>query len=75
MNALSAMMKILAAAAVIAGAVFAVITYGDKLMSIAKQFLSRLGITVSRSSEDDDFVDEYDLVDEEPVAADQDFEG
>ncbi len=75
MNALSAMMKILAAAAVIAGAVFAVITYGDKLMSIAKQFLARLGITVSRSSEDDVFVDEYDLVDEEPVAADQDFEG
>lgn len=75
MNAFSAMMKVLAAAAVIAGAVFAVVMYGDKLMSIAKKFLSRLGITVSCSCEDDDFVDEYDLVDEEAVAADQDFEG
>ena len=72
---MSAIIKILAAAAVIAGAVFAAIMYGDKIMSLTKKFLSRLGITVTCSCEDEDFVEDCDLVEEEPLAADQDFEG
>lgn len=77
---MSAIIKVLAAAAVIAGAVFAVVMYGDKIMATVKKFLGRLGVEPC-PFEDEDFVDECDLandcdlVEEEPTVADQDFEG
>ena len=73
---MNALIKVLAAAAVIAGAVFAVVMYGDKIMNIIKKITTRIGLDVCVDT-DSDFVDEEDLeVDEaEPVAADQDFEG
>lgn len=74
MNAFSALMKVLAAAAVIAGAVFAVIMYGDRIAELAKKLLGRMGVS-PRSCDDEDFVDECDLEEVETVAADQDFEG
>lgn len=74
MNPFSALMKILAAAAVIAGAVFAVIMYGDKIADFAKKLLGRIGVSTC-PCEDDDFVDESDLEEVETVAAEQDFEG
>ena len=78
MNAFNALIKVLAAAAVIAGAVFAVIMYGDKIMQLIKKLTTRFGVNVCVDT-DSDFVDEEDLVVEEsesePVAADQDFEG
>ena len=68
MNSFSVIAKILAAAAVIAGIVFVVIVYGDKIMSFFKKLLGRDGANSS------DFVDESDLVDEEIVAGEQDFD-
>jgi hypothetical protein len=73
MNAFSVIMKILAAAAVIAGIVFAVVVYGDKIMAFAKKLLSRIGCY--GECDDSDFVDDCDLEDEDFVAGDQDFEG
>jgi hypothetical protein len=73
MNAFSVIAKILAAAAVIAGAVFVVIVYGDKIMGFAKKLLSRVGC--GGECDDSDFVDDSDLVDDEVVAGEQDFEG
>lgn len=74
MNAFSVVMKILAAAAVIAGIVFVVIMYGDKIMSFVKKLLGRIGCSACEC-DDSDFVDESDLEDGDIVAADQDFEG
>lgn len=73
MNAFSVIMKILAAIAVIAGIVFVVVVYGEKIMAFAKKLLGR----VSRRGEcdDSDFVDDCDLEDGEIVAGEQDFEG
>lgn len=72
MNAFSVIMKILAAAAVIAGIVVAVVVYGDKIMAFAKKLLSRIGCCECKDS---DFVDDCDLEDGEIVAGEQDFEG
>ena len=72
MNAFGVFLKILAAAAVIAGAVFVVVVYGDKLLSYVKKLLGRIGCCKCGES---DFVDEGDLEDEQIVAAEQDFEG
>ena len=68
MNAFSVLLKILAAAAVIAGAVFAVVVYGDKIMGFVKKLLGRVGCVGS------DFVDDCDLEDDDLVAVDEDFE-
>lgn len=72
MNAFSVLLKILAAAAVIAGAVFAVVVYGDKIMAFVKKLLGR---PCCGACDDSDFVDDCDLEDDEIVAGDQDFEG
>ena len=72
MNAFSVLLKILAAAAVIAGGVFAVIVYGDKIMSFVRKLLGRIGCS---ECVDSAFVDDCDLADDEIVAGDQDFEG
>lgn len=68
MNSFSVIAKILAAAAVIAGIVFVVIVYGDKIMDFFKKLLGRGKTT------DPDFVDDCDLIDEEIVAGEQDFD-
>lgn len=72
MNAFSVIAKILAAAAVIAAAVFVVVVYGDKIMSLINKLLGRFGCG---NCDDSDFVDDCDLEDEEIVASEQDFEG
>lgn len=72
MNAFNVVAKILAAAAVIAGAVFVVVVYGDKIMNFIKKLIGR---PVGCGCDDSDFVDESDLEDEEIVAGEQDFEG
>ena len=71
MNAFGVMAKILTAAAVIAGVVFAVVVYGDKILALIKKLMGRIGF----ESDASDFVDESDLVDDEIVAGEQDFEG
>ena len=70
MNAFGAVLKVLAAAAVIAGAVFVVIAYGEKIVAFFKKLLGRFGCSCNS-----DFVDECDLEDaeEEVVASEQDF--
>ena len=68
MNSFSVIAKILAAAAVIAGAVFVVIVYGDKIMGFFKKLMGRGGC------DNADFVDESDLADGEVVAGEQDFD-
>ena len=73
MNPFNALMKILATAAVIAGAVFAVIMYGDKIADFTRKLLGRLGVSTC-PCEDEDFVDESDLEEVETVAAEQDVE-
>ena len=72
MNAFSVLLKILAAAAVIAGIVYVVIVYGDKILAFGKKLMGRIGC---RNCSDADFVDDCDLEDDEIVAGDQDFEG
>jgi len=72
MNAFSVLLKILAAAMVIAGVVYVVIVYGDKIMGFIKKLLGRPGCC---TCDDSDFVDDSDLEDGEIVAGDQDFEG
>lgn len=71
MDTLGVILKILAAIAVIVGAVFVVLTYGDKIMAFFKKMMGRLKI----KGDDSDFVDDSELVDGEVVAAEQDFEG
>ena len=71
MNAFGVIAKILTAAAVIAGVVFAVVVYGDKILALIKKLMGRIGF----ESDASDFVDESDLVDDEIVAGEQDFEG
>lgn len=71
MNAFNVIAKLLAAAAVIAGAVFVVVVYGDKILSYINKLLARPGCS---ECNDSDFVDESDLVDEETITEDQDFE-
>lgn len=71
MDALSVLLKILAAIAVIVGAVFVVVVYGDKILAFFKKLLGRIGCC---NCDDADFVDEFDLEDDEIVAGDQDFE-
>ena len=72
MNAFSVLLKILAAAMVIAGVVYVVIVYGDKIMGFVKKLLGRTGCC---TCDDSDFVDDSDLEDGEIVAGEQDFEG
>ena len=72
MNAFGVIAKLLAAAAVIAGAVFVVVVYGDKIVSFINKLLSRPG---RFACDDSDFVDDSDLEDGEIVAGEQDFEG
>ena len=72
MNAFGVLLKILAAAAVIAGVVYVVIVYGDKIMGFAKKLLGRIGCC---TCSDSDFVNDCDLEDGEIIAGDQDFEG
>lgn len=77
MNAFNALVKVLTAAAVIAGIAFAAIVYSDKIIAFVKKLLTRLDY---RQCADPDFVDECDLADEsdpvevEVIAAEQDFE-
>ena len=72
MSAFNVIMKILAAAAVIAGVIFVVVVYGDKIASLFKKLVGRFGCC---QCDDSDFVDDCDLEDEEIVAGEQDFEG
>ena len=72
MNAFSVLLKILAAAAVIAGIVYVVIVYGDNIMGFCKKLLGRIGCC---TCDDSDFVDDSDLEDGEIIAGEQDFEG
>ena len=69
MNAFGVFLKILAAAIAIAGAVFVVVVYGDKILGFFKKLFG-----CKRCCADSDFVDECDLEDEEIVADNQDFE-
>ena len=71
MNAFSVIMKVLAALAVIAGAVFVVIVYGEKIKNFIQKLMQHLNIEIKSDS---DFVDESDLADEEDVADEQDFD-
>lgn len=71
MDTLSVVLKILTAIAVIVAAVFVVLTYGDKIMAFFKKMMGRLKI----QGEDSDFVDDSELVEDEAVATEQDFEG
>lgn len=73
MNAFGVILKILAAIAVIAGAIFVVVVYGDKIMSFVNKLLRRVGCR--NECDDSDFVDDCDLEDDEFFAGDQDFEG
>ena len=70
MDAFGVLLKILAAIAVILGAVFVVVAYGDKIMGFFKKLMGH-----SCACNDSDFVDESDLEDDEIIAVDQDFEG
>lgn len=70
MDALGVVLKILAAIAVIAGAVFVVLKYGDKILAFFNKLLGRDDICV-----DSDFVDDSELEAEEIAADEQDFEG
>jgi hypothetical protein len=72
MNAFSVIAKLLTAAAAIAGAVFVVVVYGDKIVSYINKLLGRADNRCE--CVDSDFVDDSDLVDDEVVAAEQDFE-
>lgn len=72
MDAFGVLLKILAAIAVILGAVFVVVTYGDKIMGFFKKLM---GCQCGCACDDSDFVDESDLEDDEIIAVDQDFEG
>ena len=74
MNALGVVMKVLAAAAVIAGVVFVVIMYGEKILAFVRKLLAKINITVGECDESD-FVNESDLEEGDIVAGDQDFEG
>lgn len=74
MNAFSVIAKLLTAIAVIAGAVFVVVVYGDKILAFIQKLLSRVGCPCNQC-DDSDFVDDSDLEDGEIVAGDQDFEG
>lgn len=71
MNGFGVIIKILAAAAAIAGAVFVVIVYGEKILGLVKKLLGRVNICVGCEA---DFVDDSDLESEEVVAGEQDFE-
>ena len=76
MNAINVVLKILAAAVVVAGAVVVVIMYGDKIMGFIKKLMSRLGVCeCGGECCESDFADEFDAEGEEVVAAEQDFEG
>lgn len=68
MNSFNVIAKILAAAAVIAGIIFVVIVYGDKIMGFFKKLLGR------GDSKNQDFVNDCDLADDEIVAGEQDFD-
>lgn len=65
-------LKILAVVAVVAGIIFVVVAYGDK---IADFFTKLFRKSKKTKCEDPDFVDDSDLEDGEIVAGDQDFEG
>lgn len=70
MDALGVVLKILAAIAVIVGAVFVVLKYGDKILAFFNKLLGRNDVCI-----DSDFVDDSELADEEIAANEQDFEG
>jgi hypothetical protein len=70
MDALGVVLKILAAIAVIVGAVFVVLKYGDKILAFFNKLLGRDDVCI-----DSDFVDDSELEDEEIAANEQDFEG
>lgn len=74
MNAFSVIAKLLTAIAVIAGAVFVVVVYGDKILAFIHKLLSRVGCPCNQC-DDSDFVDDCDLEDEDFVSDDQNFEG
>lgn len=70
MDALSVVLKVLAAIAVIVGAVYVVLKYGDKILAFFNKLLGRDDVCV-----DSDFVDDSALEDGEIAADEQDFEG
>lgn len=72
MNGFSVIAKLLTAAAAIAGAVFVVVVYGDQIVSYINKLLGRVG--TRGECVDSDFVDDCDLVDDEAVAEEQEFE-
>lgn len=72
MTAFNVIMRILAAIAIIATAVFVVIVFGDKIVSFFKKLLGRVSF---HRCDESDFVDDSDLEEDEVVAAEQDFEG
>lgn len=70
MDALSVVLKVLAAIAVIVGAAYVVLKYGDKILAFFNKLLGRDDVCV-----DSDFVDDSELEDGEIAADEQDFEG
>lgn len=63
MKTLGAIIKVLTALATVAGAIYIIATYGDKIVAWAKEMMAKCPCTVSVSCEK-----EADVVEEAPVA-------
>ena len=72
MDVLSVVLKVLAALAVIAGAIFLVVKYSEKILDFFKKLAARFNININCGS---DFVDDSELESVEVAAEEQDFEG
>lgn len=69
-------LKILAAVAAVAGLVFVIVKYGDKIVAWAKGLIGRFSRKNScEMCNDECFEDEMGDLDDEIVAGDNDFEG
>lgn len=64
-------LKILAAIAAIAGIIYIIAAYGDKIVAFARKLLGRKRDYICEDCDDFDFEDDLD----ETIAADDDFEG
>lgn len=72
MKTFTTILKVLAALAAVAGIIYVVATFGDRIVAWAKQLLNKLGwIGRKKKDEFEDFED----LDEELDADDADFEG
>ncbi len=79
MKKFGTILKILAALAAIAGAIYILATYGDKIVAWAKQLLAKVNCCCCKDTvvltSDEDAIDTEEVAAEETTAEETDFEG